>query len=118
MLDAASAPAAVRRSRRLDPSAGVWLGAAALLLFLVAVPLVWIFVASVHADTGNRLTLANYVEAFTRAIYLTPIRNSLVVAGCTSEPRSILLRLSASSLRNSTYFPNKAQKAIKLKDAV
>src|SRR5579864_4012336 len=79
MLEAAPSPPARHRSR-LDLGAGVWLGAAAVLLFLVAVPLVWIVVASLHADADNRLTLANYVEAFTRAIYLAPVRNSLVLA--------------------------------------
>jgi iron(III) transport system permease protein len=80
MLEAVSGPIAGRRPRRLDLSAGIWLGAAAVLLFLVVVPLLWIVVASLHADADNRLTLANYVEAFTRAIYLAPIRNSLVLA--------------------------------------
>ena len=80
MLGAASSASAVRRPRRLDLSGAVWLGAAAVLLFLVVVPLLWIFVASLHADADNRLTLANYVEAFTRRIYLQPIRNSLVLA--------------------------------------
>ncbi len=80
MLEAVSGAEVVRRPRRLDLSAGVWLGAAAVLLFLVVVPLMWIVVASVHADADNRLTFANYVEAFTRAIYLAPIRNSLVLA--------------------------------------
>jgi iron(III) transport system permease protein len=80
MLQATSPPAAVRERRRFDPSVAVWLAAAAVLLFLVVVPLVWICIASVHADADNRLTLANYGEAFTRAIYLQPIRNSLVLA--------------------------------------
>ena len=79
MLQATS-PAAVRERRRFDPSVGVWVAAAAVLLFMVVVPLVWICIASVHGDADNRLTLANYGEAFTRAIYLHPIRNSLVLA--------------------------------------
>jgi iron(III) transport system permease protein len=70
--------------RRLDLSLGVWILAAAILVFMVAVPLVWIFVASVHADQDNRLTLANYAEAFTRVIYLHPVQNSLVLAGAVA----------------------------------
>jgi iron(III) transport system permease protein len=58
--------------------------AASVLLFLVVVPLLWIFVASVHADADNRLTLANYIEAFTRSIYLQPVRNSLILASLVS----------------------------------
>ncbi len=46
---------------------------------MVVVPLVWIFVASVHADQTNRLVLTNYAEAFTRAIFLQPIANSLTL---------------------------------------
>lgn len=60
---------------------GAWLLVAAVLLFLVGVPLFWIFVASVHADADSRLTLANYVEAFTKPIYLRPIENSFLLAG-------------------------------------
>jgi len=53
---------------------------AAILLFMVVVPLLWIFLASVHADRDGRLTLANYGEAFMKPIYLQPIRNSLLLA--------------------------------------
>lgn len=79
MVEAAP-PVALSRPRRLDLSVTVWLASAAVLLFMVVVPLLWIFVASVHSDDTNRLTLANYVEAFSRAIYLQPIQNSLVLA--------------------------------------
>lgn len=57
---------------------------ALILLAMVIVPLGWIFFASVHDDADNRLTLANYVEAFSREIYLIPIRNSLLVAGAVA----------------------------------
>jgi iron(III) transport system permease protein len=66
--------------RRLDPSLAVFGIAAAILLFMVVVPLAWIFVASVHSDADETLTLTNYVRAFTRSIYLEPIRNSLILA--------------------------------------
>jgi iron(III) transport system permease protein len=75
------APVPITRQRpRLDLSLGTWMVAAAILLFMVVVPLAWIFVASVHADQDNRFTLANYIDAFTNPIYLQPIRNSLVLA--------------------------------------
>ncbi len=76
----ASAPPIASERRGLDLSLAVWIPAAAVLLFMVLVPIVWIFVASVHADQTERLTLANYTEAFTRAIYLRPIQNSLILA--------------------------------------
>lgn len=81
---AGSAPIIAPGRRRLDLSAGVWVLAAAIMLVMVIVPLAWIFVASVHADRDNHLTLANYVEAFTRAIYLQPIENSLLLAGAAA----------------------------------
>ncbi len=73
-------PRDLGRRRRLDLSLGAWLLAAAVLFFMVAVPFLWIFIASVHADQNESLTLTNYVEAFTKAIYLQPIRNSLILA--------------------------------------
>jgi len=72
------------RRRGLDLSIAVWVGVAAILLFMVIVPLAFIFVASVHSDETDRLTLANYVEAFSRAIYLQPIRNSLLLAAAVA----------------------------------
>jgi iron(III) transport system permease protein len=68
------------RSRRVDVSGAVFGIAAVILLFMVIVPLAWIFVASFHSDADETLTISNYVRAFTRSIYLTPIRNSLVLA--------------------------------------
>ena len=68
------------RTHRVDSSAAVFGIAALILLFMVVVPLAWIFVASIHDDATEALTLSNYVRAFTRSIYLTPIRNSLVLA--------------------------------------
>jgi iron(III) transport system permease protein len=57
---------------------------AAVLLFMVVVPLAWIFIASVHGDQDNQLTLANYLEAFSRSIYLKPILNSILMAGAVA----------------------------------
>ena len=74
-----TAPAVPAARRRIDPSGAVFGIAAAILLFMVVVPLAWIFVGSVHSDETEKLTLSNYVVAFTRAIYLGPIRNSLVL---------------------------------------
>ena len=68
------------RTRRVDVSAAVFGIAALILLFMVIVPLAWIFVGSVHSDADETLTLSNYARAFTRSIYLTPIWNALVLA--------------------------------------
>jgi len=80
----AAAPRLQAQGRRLDLSVAVWAVMAAVLLLMVIVPLGWIFVASVHHDVDNRLTLANYAEAFSRAIYVHPIGNSLQLAGAVA----------------------------------
>src|SRR2546421_286072 len=43
-------------------------------------PLLWIFASSLQSDANSQLTVGNYVEGFSRAIYLEPIRNSLILA--------------------------------------
>lgn len=73
-------PALPARTRRLDVSAAVFGIAALILLFMVVVPLAWIVVGSIHSDADETLTLSNYMKAFTRSIYLMPIRNSLILA--------------------------------------
>lgn len=77
---AAGSPFTASSRRWGELGAGVWLLVAVVLLVLVSVPMFWIFVASAHEDLGNRLTLANYVEAFTKPLYLRPILNSLLLA--------------------------------------
>jgi len=80
----ATAPRLVVQERRLDLSIVVWVVTAGILLLMVCVPLGWIFFASVHSDQGDRFTLLNYVEAFSKAIYLSPIRNSLLLASAAA----------------------------------
>lgn len=78
--DVGTAAPRVQLQRRIDVSLGFWVVSAAILLLMVLVPLGWIFYASLHSDQDERFTLLNYAEAFSRAIYLQPIRNSLVLA--------------------------------------
>ena len=80
-------PATVARSRPiaagarlLDPSRAVWALAALALTALVLMPLLWIFASSLQSDATSQWTVGNYVEGFSRAIYLEPIRNSLILA--------------------------------------
>jgi iron(III) transport system permease protein len=75
---------ALPRARRLDASLAAWVVTAAVLIFMVVVPLAWIFAASVHSDKDETLTLANYAEAFSRSIYLGPIKNSLLIAAAVA----------------------------------
>src|SRR5207253_671983 len=73
--DALAAP-----RRRPDLSRLVWVAAAAVLTFLVLVPLAWIVLASLQSDADNRWTVANYGDAFLTTRYLTPIRNTVILA--------------------------------------
>ena len=50
------------------------------LSFLVIVPIAWLFVASFQNGDTQAFTLGNYLEAFSRRIYLEPIFNSLKLA--------------------------------------
>jgi iron(III) transport system permease protein len=77
-------PRLVARPRWLDPSLAIWAAAAAALTLMVVLPIGWIFWGSLHGDRDDALTLANYVTAFSRSIYLEPIRNSLVLASCVA----------------------------------
>ena len=58
----------------------LWLAAAAVLLFLVLVPLFWLAVSSLQDPTTGALTLQNYQTAFGRRIYLEPVANSFKLA--------------------------------------
>jgi iron(III) transport system permease protein len=89
LIGPTAAPRPHAQKRGLDLSLVAWVVVAVILLFMVVVPLAWIFFASVHTDEDNRLTLANYVEAFSRSIYLQPIRNSLVLAGAVAIVASL-----------------------------
>ena len=69
MTSAAAPRAEIRlgaapRRRSLDLSTPIWVLMAVFLVALVAVPLFWIFLASVQTSRGA-FTLANYVRAFT-----------------------------------------------------
>ncbi len=71
----------MRAGRRFDASVALFVVATAALFLLVVVPLGWLLVISLQRGDGAAgLTVGNYVEAFTRAIYLQPIFNSFVLA--------------------------------------
>jgi len=67
-------------ARRFEASILLWAAAAGVLGFLVLVPLAWLFYASLQARGTGELTVANYVEVFSRRIYLQPIVSSLELA--------------------------------------
>ena len=69
-----------RRSVRFDPGAIVFVIALAALAIMVVLPLGWLLFTSLQIPDTGRLTLGNYVEAFSKSIYLGPILNSLILA--------------------------------------
>src|SRR5579864_3613022 len=80
---------------RVDLSRVVWALAALALTGLVVVPLIWIFISSLQSDVTNDWTLANYVDGFSRSIYLEPIRNSLLIAAVVAVAAVIIGTLLA-----------------------
>src|SRR5262245_12411718 len=67
------------RLRHLDPSIFLWLALIAVLVFLVASPLVRLLVASVQQPETGQPTLANYAEAYGSFRHLQVLWNSLVL---------------------------------------
>ncbi len=64
--------------RGLDLSTPVWIAVALFLVLLVAVPIGWVLVTSLHTAQAS-LTLANYLSAFTDPDLLQPILVTLGV---------------------------------------
>jgi iron(III) transport system permease protein len=65
---------------RLDAGALVFFIALAAVIVMVILPLAWLFYTSLQDTTTGKLGFGNYVEAFTRWIYISPILNSLILA--------------------------------------
>lgn len=68
------------RAGSFDPGPIFFIGAIVVLGILVVVPLGWLLAISVQRPETGGVTLSNYVEAFTKSIYLRPIVNSLILA--------------------------------------
>jgi iron(III) transport system permease protein len=66
--------------RRLRLGWLLWVAAAAVLIFMVMVPLVWLGVTSFQDENTGAPTLSNYVSAFSKSIYLEPVLNSFKLA--------------------------------------
>ena len=72
------APAApARRFRLADPSMILWIAMIAVLVFLIASPMVRLVVSSFQEPETGRLTLHNYAEAYGRARHLQALWNTL-----------------------------------------
>src|SRR5438874_11969748 len=66
-----------RRFRLADPSMILWLAMIAILVFLVASPMVRLVISSFQEPETGRLTLSNYAEAYGRARHLQALWNTL-----------------------------------------
>src|SRR5213080_4521814 len=66
-----------RRFRLADPSMILWLAMIAILVFLIASPMVRLIVSSFQDPESGRLTLSNYAEAYGHARHLQALLNSL-----------------------------------------
>src|SRR2546427_5255149 len=71
------ARALARRLSRFEPSMLLWLAMIAVLVFLVASPMVRLVVSSFQEAETGRLTLANYSEAYGNLRQLQALLNSL-----------------------------------------
>ncbi|MBI2348788.1 MAG: iron ABC transporter permease [Deltaproteobacteria bacterium] len=64
--------------RNLDRTLPVWIGASLFLVFLMLLPLGWIFVASLKAEGG--WSVSGYAQVFTEKAYLKAIWNTLIIS--------------------------------------
>lgn len=64
--------------KALDRTLPVWAGAALFLVFLILLPLVSIFIASVRGEQG--FSLGSYLQVFTEKTFLQAIWNTLVIS--------------------------------------
>ena len=94
-------------ARRIDPSIVLMLGATAVLLFLVVVPLAWLVWTSMQDPVSGRLTLDNYRTAFSRRIYLEPVVNSLELAFAVAAI-AVLVATPLAWLVSRTNMPGRA----------
>src|SRR3954462_13509536 len=77
----ASTAPPTRRFRLADPSMILWIAMIAILVFLVASPMVRLIAWSFKEPGAGRLTFANYVEAYGRARHLQALWNTFVFGG-------------------------------------
>jgi iron(III) transport system permease protein len=73
---APAAPSA-RRFRFADPSMILWIAMIAILVFLIASPMVRLVISSFQEPETGRLTLSNYAEAYGHARHLQALWNTL-----------------------------------------
>src|SRR5690348_6602072 len=68
------------RTLRFDPAMLLWIGAAAVLAFMVLAPVLRLLISSFTSTDGTGFTVANYVAAYTSERRLIGLGNSLLYA--------------------------------------
>src|SRR5438552_103651 len=76
LASTAPATSSARRFRLADPSMILWLVMIAILVFLIASPMVRLIVSSFQDPESGRLTLSNYAEAYGHARHLQALWNT------------------------------------------
>ena len=78
VVDHLAPPLPARRFSLADPSMILWIAMIAILIFLIASPMIRLVVSSFQDPETGRLTLQNYLEAYGRARHLQALWNTLV----------------------------------------
>lgn len=99
-------PGLVSRISRIEPATLLWVALIAVLLFLVASPLLKLLAVSFEAPRTGAFTLSNYVTAYGRARYVEALFNSLKL-GATSASIALVLAVPMAWAVSRTDMPGK-----------
>lgn len=96
----------LRRLRNLEFTALLWLALIAVLLVLVAAPMLKLLAASFEDQRTGAFTLANYLAAYGRARYIDALVNSLLL-GLASATLSVVFAIPMAWAVSRTDMPAK-----------
>ncbi len=94
------------RLRRVEPVVLLWVLLIAVLLFLVAAPLLKLLAVSFETQETAEFTLGNYATAYGRARYLDALVNSLLL-GLTTAGISVVIAVPMAWAVSRTDMPGK-----------
>src|ERR1043166_9500827 len=80
-----------RRLAFLEPSMALWLVLIAVLIFLIASPMVRLVIPSFQEPETGPVTFANYIEAYSSLRHRRGARSSVEVGGCWGGVVFVLL---------------------------
>lgn len=96
----------LRRLRHLEPATLIWVALAAVLLLLVAVPMVKLFIVSFETRGTGAFTFNNYLTAYGRARYVDALVNSLIL-GASAAGLATLFAVPMAWGMSRTDMPGK-----------